>query len=67
MFQICNLHPLQRGGAKVHWGDLYKGLGGNIAGVAPASALFFAVYEPVKQRLLPVMPEGYSVVGQCKL
>ena len=33
-----------RGGAAVSWRHLYKGLGGNLVGVVPACALFFAVY-----------------------
>jgi len=36
---------LQQGGGKA----LYAGVWGNLAGVAPSSALFMAVYEPVKQ------------------
>lgn len=31
---------------------LYSGLWGNLFGVAPATAVFFAVYEPVKQAVL---------------
>ena len=42
-----------RGGAAVSWRHLYKGLGGNLVGVVPACALFFAVYEPAKRALLP--------------
>ena len=49
-----------RHGAKVKWGDLYKGVGGNLAGVVPASAIFFAVYEPTKQSLSPHMPHGFE-------
>jgi len=54
-----------RGGAKVNWTKhLYKGLGGNLAGVMPATAVFFAVYEPAKQVLLPATgeqrPAGYA-------
>ena len=30
---------------------LYRGLGGNLVGVAPATALFFAAYEPLKAAL----------------
>jgi solute carrier family 25 S-adenosylmethionine transporter 26 len=30
---------------------LYRGIGGNLMGVAPASALFFAAYEPTKRAL----------------
>ena len=43
-----------RGGASVNWRNLYKGIGGNLAGVVPACAVFFAVYEPAKRILLPV-------------
>jgi len=42
-----------RGGAAVSWRHLYKGLSGNLVGVVPACALFFAVYEPAKRALLP--------------
>jgi len=48
-----------RGGASVNWTKhLYRGLGGNLAGVVPAAAVFFAVYEPTKQFLLPMTGEG---------
>ena len=43
-----------RGGASVNWRNLYKGIGGNLAGVVPACAVFFAVYEPAKRMLLPL-------------
>ena len=33
------------------WRHLYKGLGGNLVGVVPSCALFFAVYEPAKRYL----------------
>ncbi len=36
---------LQQGGGKA----LYAGVWGNLAGVAPASAIFISVYEPVKK------------------
>jgi hypothetical protein len=36
---------VKSGGGK----GLYAGVWGNLAGVAPSSALFMAVYEPVKQ------------------
>ena len=36
---------LQAGGGRA----LYAGIWGNLVGVAPASAIFMAVYEPVKQ------------------
>ncbi|KAL6766704.1 hypothetical protein ACKKBG_A37030 [Auxenochlorella protothecoides x Auxenochlorella symbiontica] len=39
---------VQAGGGR----GLYAGLVGNLVGVAPASAIFMAVYEPVKQRVL---------------
>ena len=47
-----------RGGAAVSWRHLYKGLGGNLVGVVPACALFFAVYEPAKRALLPIPGDG---------
>lgn len=40
------------GGAAVNWRHLYKGLGGNLVGVMPACAVFFAVYEPAKRLLV---------------
>jgi len=43
-----------RGGASVNWRNLYKGVSGNLAGVIPACAVFFAVYEPAKRILLPL-------------
>ena len=42
-----------RGGSSVNWRNLYKGFGGNLAGVVPACAVFFALYEPAKRILLP--------------
>lgn len=45
---------LQRGGGKA----LYSGLWGNLVGVAPASAIFMAVYNPVKQYI-------QQEVGSC--
>ena len=47
-----------RGGAAVSWRHLYKGLSGNLVGVVPACALFFAVYEPAKRALLPTPRRG---------
>ena len=38
----------------MNWRNLYKGIGGNLAGVVPACAVFFAVYEPAKRMLLPL-------------
>ncbi|CAN6932401.1 unnamed protein product [Brassica oleracea] len=52
-----------RDGGKIIWKGLYSGLGGNLAGVLPASALFFVVYEPTKQKLLKVLPEKFSAVA----
>lgn len=39
---------------------LYAGIGGNLAGAIPGTALFFGVYEPVKRRLLDLLPEHLS-------
>ncbi|MFQ6639909.1 hypothetical protein Gotur_015305, partial [Gossypium turneri] len=49
-----------RGGGKVVLKGLYSGLGGNLAGVLPASAIFLGVYEPAKQKLLKALPENLS-------
>ncbi|GMI90768.1 SAM TRANSPORTER1, S-adenosylmethionine carrier 1 [Hibiscus trionum] len=49
-----------RGGGKVVLKGLYSGLGGNLAGVLPASAIFLGVYEPTKQKLLKTFPENLS-------
>ncbi|GMH39456.1 hypothetical protein BSKO_07354 [Bryopsis sp. KO-2023] len=38
-------------------GKLYSGLIGNLVGVAPATAIFFGVYEPVKQQSKKYMQE----------
>jgi solute carrier family 25 S-adenosylmethionine transporter 26 len=40
-----------RGDAVAVFRGLYRGIGGNLLGVAPASALFFAAYEPMKTML----------------
>jgi len=40
---------------------VYSGLPGNIAGCAPATGIFFAVYDPVKCTLLDRLPESQSV------
>lgn len=37
-------------------GKLYSGLWGNLVGVAPATALFFGVYEPFKTEAAKVIP-----------
>ena len=53
-----------KGGAAVNWRHLYKGLGGNLIGVMPACAVFFAVYEPAKRLLVPTDGNGrHSVVA----
>ncbi|CAI9109172.1 OLC1v1008943C2 [Oldenlandia corymbosa var. corymbosa] len=48
------------GGGKINFKGLYSGLGGNLAGVLPASAVFVGVYEPAKQKLLKFFPEKFS-------
>jgi len=40
---------LRSGGGKA----LYAGVFGNLVGVAPATAVFMAIYEPLKKVLLP--------------
>lgn len=52
-----------RAGAKISFKGLYSGLGGNLAGVLPASAIFVGVYEPVKQKLQELFPEHLSSVA----
>ena len=52
-----------RGGTVVNWRHLYKGLGGNLIGVMPACALFFAVYEPAKRLLVPSDGDARRSVG----
>ncbi|KAJ9146081.1 hypothetical protein P3X46_028392 [Hevea brasiliensis] len=47
-------------GGKIMFKGLYSGLAGNLAGAFPASAVFFGVYEPVKQKLLKTLPENLS-------
>lgn len=42
---------------------LYAGIWGNLAGVIPASAIFFAVYEPLKKHAEGWSPENKNVVG----
>jgi len=37
---------------------LYRGIGGNLVGVAPATALFFAAYEPMKAALASGRDDG---------
>ncbi|XP_031389007.1 S-adenosylmethionine carrier 1, chloroplastic/mitochondrial-like isoform X2 [Punica granatum] len=52
-----------RGGGRIVLKGLYTGLGGNLAGVLPASALFLGVYEPTKQKLLDILPENLSAIA----
>ena len=50
---------LQAGGGRA----LYAGVWGNLVGVAPASAIFMAVYEPVKQAVTAAVPPERSFLG----
>ncbi|KAL4451237.1 hypothetical protein ABPG77_009309 [Micractinium sp. CCAP 211/92] len=50
---------LQAGGGR----SLYAGVWGNLAGVAPASAIFMAVYEPVKQFVMGRVSEQQQFLG----
>ncbi|KAK9816923.1 hypothetical protein WJX72_007117 [[Myrmecia] bisecta] len=50
---------LSAGGGKA----LYAGVWGNLAGAAPASALFMAVYEPTKRGILARVPEDRQFLG----
>ena len=50
---------VQSGGSKA----LYAGLLGNLAGVAPSTAIFMAFYEPVKQAVQKRVPEDRSFLG----
>lgn len=43
--------------------SLYAGVWGNLVGVAPASAVFMAVYEPVKKAVIASQPEERSFLG----
>jgi len=52
-----------QGGSKIQWKGLYAGLGGNIVGVLPASAIFVGVYEPAKRKLLELLPENLSAIA----
>ena len=51
---------LQRGGGKA----LYSGVWGNLVGVAPASAIFMAVYNPVKRAILDKVSCGVDELSQ---
>jgi solute carrier family 25 S-adenosylmethionine transporter 26 len=42
---------------------LYSGVWGNLVGVAPASAVFMAVYEPVKQAVMRSQPADRAFLG----
>lgn len=42
---------------------LYAGIWGNLVGVAPASAIFMAVYEPIKQMVIANVPEEKNFLG----
>ena len=50
---------LQSGGGK----GLYAGVWGNLAGVAPASAIFISVYEPVKKWVQGQLPDEKQFFG----
>ena len=50
---------LKAGGGRA----LYAGVWGNLAGVAPASAIFMAVYEPVKQYVTDQVSPDQSFLG----
>ncbi|KAM3318361.1 hypothetical protein ACQJBY_035853 [Aegilops geniculata] len=52
-----------RAGSQIQWKGLYSGLGGNLVGVLPASALFVGIYEPTKRKLLDMFPENLSAVA----
>ncbi|GAQ79393.1 mitochondrial substrate carrier family protein [Klebsormidium nitens] len=57
------LQVLSKGGS-LSFKGLYSGLSGNLAGVLPASAIFVAIYEPLKQHLLDRFPEQWSSAAQ---
>ena len=50
---------VQAGGGRA----LYSGLWGNLAGVGQASAIFMAVYEPVKKAVMAAVPSERSFLG----
>jgi solute carrier family 25 S-adenosylmethionine transporter 26 len=52
-----------RFGGKILLKGLYSGLAGNLAGVLPASAIFVGVYEPVKKKLLEILPDNYNAIA----
>jgi solute carrier family 25 (mitochondrial S-adenosylmethionine transporter), member 26 len=41
----------------------FAGLVGNLVGVAPATAVFMAVYEPIKQEVAKRVPDNRSFLG----
>ncbi|CAO2826363.1 unnamed protein product [Amaranthus hypochondriacus] len=51
------------GGGKIMLQGLYSGLFGNLIGVLPASAIFVGMYEPIKQKLLSMLPENFSALA----
>ena len=50
---------VKQGGAK----NLYAGVWGNLVGVAPASAVFMGIYEPVKAAISSRVSEERSFLG----
>lgn len=50
---------LKSGGGKA----LYAGIAGNLAGVAPSTAIFMACYEPLKQAVQSRVPDDRSFLG----
>ncbi|EMS68458.1 Putative mitochondrial carrier protein PET8 [Triticum urartu] len=64
-YSFLNVNGLQaaRAGSQIQWKGLYSGLGGNLVGVLPASALFVGIYEPTKRKLLDMFPENLSAVA----
>ncbi len=50
---------IQSGGGK----SLYAGVWGNLLGVAPASAIFISVYEPVKKSVEGNIPADKQYIG----
>ncbi|XP_024397817.1 S-adenosylmethionine carrier 1, chloroplastic/mitochondrial isoform X1 [Physcomitrium patens] len=57
------LQAAHLGGNPSLFKGLYSGLAGNLAGVLPASAVFVGVYEPVKRKLLSVLPDQFSSIA----
>ena len=49
-----------RSGGKLVLKGLYSGLGGNLIGVFPSTAIFFATYEPLKQALRLYISRYYA-------